>query len=61
MEDDAATLSAEAPARPTSLWRNRDYLLLWSGQLLSQAGTGVSQFAFPLIALFVTGSRCKWG
>ncbi len=36
---------------PRSLWRNRDFLLLWSGQSISTVGTGVSQFALPLLAL----------
>jgi hypothetical protein len=26
-------------SHPTSLWRNRDYLLLWSGQTISGVGS----------------------
>ncbi|HUY79855.1 MAG TPA: hypothetical protein VMV29_23995 [Ktedonobacterales bacterium] len=42
-----------------TLWRNRDYLLLWGGQLASLVGTNVSQLAFPLLALALatTASR----
>lgn len=38
--------------QPVSLWRNRDYLLLWSG---------ISQIAFPLLVLAVTGSPAQAG
>ena len=42
--------------KPRSLWRNRDYLLLWSGQTISEIGGGVSQLAFPLLMLYMTHS-----
>ncbi len=44
------------PEKPVSLWRNRDYLLLWLGQGVSSLGTGISQFAFPLLILAITHS-----
>lgn len=44
-----------------SLWRNRDYLLLWSGQIISLTGTGISQLAFPLLVLALTGSPAQAG
>ncbi len=47
--------------RPGGLWRNRDWLLLWSGQLVSSAGTRVSLLAFPLLTLAVTGSPAQAG
>ncbi len=47
--------------RPTSLWRNRDYLLLWGGQLISDMGAGISQIAYPLLVLAVTGSPAQAG
>jgi predicted MFS family arabinose efflux permease len=47
--------------KPVSLWRNRDYLLLWSGQLVSAVGSGVSQLAYPLLALAITHSPAQAG
>jgi MFS family permease len=52
---------AEAPGKPRSLWRNRDYLLLWSGQMVSRLGSQMSGFAFPLLALLLTGSPLQAG
>src|SRR5437764_2894021 len=47
--------------QPQSLWRNRDYLLLWSGQALSDMGGAVSGLAFPLLVLAVTNSPAQAG
>ncbi len=47
--------------RPTSSWRNRDYLLLWGGQTLSNIGSGVSRIAYPLLVLAITGSPAQAG
>lgn len=49
------------PATTTSLWLNRNYLLLWSGQIISLAGTNISQLAFPLLVLALTGSPAQAG
>jgi MFS family permease len=46
---------------PVSLWRNRDYLLLWGGQTLSAIGSTVSELAFPLLVLLVTHSPAQAG
>lgn len=43
------------------LWRNQDFLLLWSGQTISLIGTGVTQFAFPLLVLTLTQSPALTG
>jgi MFS family permease len=43
------------------LWRNHDYMLLWSGQLVSQLGSNVSQIAYPLLILALTHSPAKAG
>jgi MFS family permease len=44
-----------------SLWHNRDYMLLWSGQLVSSVGSQVSQLAFPLLILALTHSPAQAG
>ncbi|HEX6543239.1 MAG TPA: MFS transporter [Ktedonobacterales bacterium] len=47
--------------RPVRLWRNRSYMLLWSGQAVSSVGTQVSTVAFPLLVLLVTHSPAQAG
>ncbi|WP_326560228.1 MFS transporter [Micromonospora sp. NBC_01796] len=37
-------------AGPASLWRSRNFLLLWSGQTVSELGTRISGIAIPLLA-----------
>jgi len=41
------------------LRRNRDFMLLQTGQLLSSAGTSSSSIAFPLLVLAITHSPAK--
>src|SRR5258705_13318726 len=50
-----------ASGQPKSLWRNRDYLLLWGGQALSDIGGAVSELAYPLLVLAVTHSPAQAG
>jgi MFS family permease len=49
--------AADAPAMPVptppSLWRQRDFMLLWTGQAVSEVGSAVTQVALPLTALLV--------
>jgi MFS family permease len=49
-------LADELPLR-----RNRDFNLLWFGQVLSDLGGRVSGIAFPLLVLATTGSPAKAG
>lgn len=48
-------------SRTKSLWGNRDYLLLWSGQAISDLGGAVSELAFPLLVLAITHSPAQAG
>ena len=45
----------------TPLRRNRDFLLLQSGLLLSSAGSQMTAIAYPLLVLALTGSAAKAG
>src|SRR6266511_2896664 len=47
--------------RGTPLWRNRDFILLWSGQVISTIGTRVTGVAFPLLVLALKHSPAKAG
>jgi MFS family permease len=48
-------------AEQTPLHRNRDFVLLQTGQLLSTFGSNMSRIAYPLLALAVTHSPAKAG
>src|SRR5215218_9793458 len=51
---------ADSPT-PRPLRRNRDFVLLWSGQVVSTLGTRASGVAFPLLVLQLTGSPSRAG
>ena len=52
----------EAPApRVPSLWQNLDYLILWSGQIVSSFGSSISGITVPLLVLAVTHSPAQAG
>lgn len=62
MQKDMPYLEEKRLSRQSrSLWRNRDYMLLWSGQTISLVGGSVSQLAFPLLVLGLTGSPAQAG
>lgn len=44
-----------------SLWRNRNYMLLWSGQAISRVGSRASALAFPLLVLALTQAPAQAG
>jgi MFS family permease len=50
---------AGRPSR--SLWRNRDFLLLWNGLTISTLGTNISTLALPLLVLALTHSPAQAG
>jgi len=43
------------------LLRNRDYMLLWSGQVISTLGSAASAVIYPLLILALTGSPAAAG
>lgn len=45
----------------SSLWLNRDYMILWSGQLISAFGSQVSVITTPLFIVYLTGSPALAG
>jgi hypothetical protein len=46
---------------PATLWRNRDFNLLWVSQSLSDLGTAISALAVPLLVLALTSSPVQAG
>lgn len=50
-----------APDPAVPLRRNQDFRSLWIGGVISQVGTEVTQIAFPLLILAVTGSAAYAG
>ncbi len=60
--DPAPDRVADSPRRPpTKLGGNRDYRLLWTGQVVSEAGFSTTMIAFPLLVLALTGSAAQSG
>jgi MFS family permease len=45
--------AAPAPGRTRSLWHDRNFLTLWSGQALSQFGAQISEIAVPVLAVLL--------
>ncbi|MET9965936.1 MFS transporter [Streptomyces sp. NPDC006356] len=53
--------TAEETAERPSLWRNREFVALWSGQVVSTLGAQISGTAMPLLVLATTGSPSDAG
>ncbi|MEU8272068.1 MFS transporter, partial [Sphaerisporangium sp. NPDC049002] len=53
-------MTSPADRRP-SLWRNRDFMALWGGQIVSTLGSRISATAAPLLVLAMTGSPADAG
>ncbi|QXV56570.1 MFS transporter [Amycolatopsis sp. TNS106] len=45
----------------SGLRNHRDYRLLWTGQVVSEAGFSTTMIAFPLVVLAITGSGVQSG
>jgi predicted MFS family arabinose efflux permease len=43
------------------LHRNRDFMVLWTSQVVSTVGTRISSIAYPLLVLSITGSPVQAG
>ncbi|MGH3655937.1 MAG: MFS transporter, partial [Micromonosporaceae bacterium] len=54
-------MTTAAVTPPGSLWRNRDFMLLWSGQTASALGSRITATALPLLVLAMTGSPATAG
>jgi MFS family permease len=54
-------MSAPSAIEDHPLRRNRDFNLLWVGQVVSELGANVSAIAFPLLVLATTGSPVRAG
>lgn len=59
MTDGLATGAAESAK--TSVWRNRDFRRIWLGSTVSAFGSGITQIAYPLLVLALTGSPALAG
>ncbi|HJV61124.1 MAG TPA: MFS transporter [Albitalea sp.] len=44
-----------------ALWRNREYMLLWSAEVVSTLGSAASTVVYPLLILSLTGSPAAAG
>lgn len=41
------------------LWRNRDFMILWSGETVSALGSSMSAFVYPIVGYSLTGSTTE--
>jgi MFS family permease len=51
--------SADAVPSPPSLWRHHDFVILWCGETVSQLGSSMSFFIFPIIGYGLSGSTTQ--
>ncbi|MGX5696350.1 MFS transporter [Agromyces soli] len=53
--------ASRTPVSPSrSLWRNRDFLLLWGGEAASLTGAGMTSVLLPLIAVNLLDASASW-
>lgn len=53
VEADQAASRQPAPASKGSLWRDRNFLTMWTGQAFSQFGAQVTELAIPVLAVLL--------
>lgn len=53
MSSPPVTEESERPAAPSSLWRHRDFMWLWSAETASQLGSQVTLLALPATAILL--------
>src|SRR6478609_5341836 len=58
-DQDAAAGASPTPAPKGSLWRDRNFLTLWSGQALSQFGAQITELAIPVLAVLMLNAT-EW-
>jgi MFS family permease len=51
----AEAASGDAPR----LWRNRDFMFLWTGETISALGSSMSSFVYPIVGYSLTGSATE--
>ncbi len=61
MEVSDSRQAEEQPLPKRPLWTNRDFLLRLSGETISTFGSAISDLAFPLLVLILTGSPAQTG
>ncbi|WP_327104464.1 MFS transporter [Nonomuraea glycinis] len=55
-------MASPPTTEPTTLWRNRDFLKLWTGESLSLVGSQVTVLAMPIVAyLWLNASVAEMG
>lgn len=61
MSGRSTTDAADGPAQeePPALWRNHDFMILWTGETVSSLGSSMSFFVFPLVGYSLTGSTTE--
>src|SRR5512136_103846 len=55
------TLSAVSSPSPFAVFRNRNFTLLWTGQLVSTIGSALTSLAASILVYRITGSALSVG
>ena len=60
MAANPASLLKSAPS-PSAIFRNRDFTLMWIGQLIDTAGSALASLAASIMVYRITGSALSVG